>query len=632
MSGIVGIIHLDGGPVDRHLLQQLTDAQAFRGPNGVSAWADGCAGFGHTLLSTTDESEHERQPCSLDGSVWITADARIDGRAELIAKLKENGRDASVTRPDVELILHAYHVWGDDCVRHLLGDFAFAIWDQRQRRLFCARDQFGVRPFFYAQVGNHLIVSNTLNCVRLHPAVSDKLNEWAIADFLMFGFNQELTTTTFADIHRLPPAHTLTWSAGPVQLQRYWTLPTDGHIRYRRSQDYVDHFLELFARAVGDRIRMPRISVLMSGGLDSTSVAAIAKAQLANRYSDFSLEAHTGVFDHLVPYDERHYAEDVARHLDIPIRCISGDDYELYGQLKQAHQWCPEPTDQIIDTFVDDISFAAARHSPAVLTGLGGDALILASRSYFEGLLKQLRFGQLIAGAYRCWRSSGRWPRPGIRTAIRQTLGLSPPESQLPFPPWFQPRFVARLDLKSRWRHCVDGTLGSHPTNPEAHGLLVSSDWPHMLETFDPNCLGFPVEHCHPIFDLRLVDFMFAIPPIPWCWDKLILRRAMSGLLPEPTRRRIKTPMAADPNHARLARDSESWLHNWTSHNDLWQRIEPFVERKQIRSVGEVVRASHDQGYSDYLIHLRPLNLALWLQWIENSSCLHGREVESVSP
>ncbi len=174
MSGIVGMVTLDGSPIDRELLERMTASLAFRGPDAQVTWADGPVGFGHTLLRTTFESEHEQQPCSLDGQVWITADARIDDRANLIDKLAAHGREASLDVPDVELILHAYHVWGEKCVEHLLGDFAFAIWDGRERRLFCARDHFGVKPFFYAVVGGCFVFSNTLNCVRLHPGVSGR--------------------------------------------------------------------------------------------------------------------------------------------------------------------------------------------------------------------------------------------------------------------------------------------------------------------------------------------------------------------------------------------------------------------------------------------------------------------------
>ena len=125
MSGICGIVNLDGTPIDRHLLQQMTAFMAFRGPDAQDSWADGAAGLGHAMLRTTFESEREQQPFSLDGKVWITADARIDGRDELKKEIGAGDRDRFGELTDVELILRAYHAWGEDCAKHLIGDLPF---------------------------------------------------------------------------------------------------------------------------------------------------------------------------------------------------------------------------------------------------------------------------------------------------------------------------------------------------------------------------------------------------------------------------------------------------------------------------------------------------------------------------
>src|SRR5262244_1339636 len=118
MSGIVGIVNLDRAPVDRVMLRRMTDFMAYRGPDAQTTWAEGPVGFGHTMLRTTFEAEHECQPFSLEGRTWITADARIDRRRELIAKLNAKQNEPTNEGTDVELILRAYHVWGEDCVHH----------------------------------------------------------------------------------------------------------------------------------------------------------------------------------------------------------------------------------------------------------------------------------------------------------------------------------------------------------------------------------------------------------------------------------------------------------------------------------------------------------------------------------
>ena len=276
MSGIVGLVSLDVAPVDARLLGRMTDAVAYRGPDHQSTWSDGPVGFGHTLLSTTTEPSPDRQPTSLDGRVWIAADARIDGRNDLVQRLESRGRTDLGSATNAQLILHAYHAWRDECVRHLVGDFAFAIWDGPARRLFCARDHFGVKSFYYREAPGLFVFSNTLDCVRRHPESSDQLNDLAIADFLVGGVKQDESATSFEDVQRLPPAHTLIYEAGAVRMRAYWTLPTEGRVRYRHARDYVDRFSELFRDAVADRVGTSDVGVWASGGLDSTSILATA--------------------------------------------------------------------------------------------------------------------------------------------------------------------------------------------------------------------------------------------------------------------------------------------------------------------------------------------------------------------
>jgi len=267
MSGFVGILNLDGAPVDRALLEGLTRFLAFRGPDAQQVVCQGSFGLGHALLQIASGTGLEKQPAQLDGRLWIVADARIDAREELIGKLKAKSQSAgalSLSSPDAELLLHAYDIWGDACPEHLLGDFSFAIWDATRRRLFCARDQIGMRIFFYARTGNSFLFSNTLDCLRLHPGISSRLNDLAIADFLMFDSNMDQGTTTFADILRLPPAHTLRCTAEGVVIRPYWKLPEEAPQYFGRPQECVHRFKELYDSAVSDRMRGNTAGLLKS--------------------------------------------------------------------------------------------------------------------------------------------------------------------------------------------------------------------------------------------------------------------------------------------------------------------------------------------------------------------------------
>src|SRR2546429_7176016 len=173
-----------------------------------------------------------------------------------------------------------FRSWGAACIDRLQGDFSFALWDARHKQLFCARDHFGIKPFFYSSIGPLLVVSNLINCLRRHPAVSRRLNDLAIADFLLFDMIREPGATSFADIQRLPPAHVLSCEAGTISVRPYWTLPVRAPLHYTRPNDCVEEFRELLDRAVTDRVRTNNVGILMSGGLDSPTVAASAKRTL----------------------------------------------------------------------------------------------------------------------------------------------------------------------------------------------------------------------------------------------------------------------------------------------------------------------------------------------------------------
>ena len=345
MSGFVGILNLDGAPVQREQVQRLTDALTFRGPDAQAIWVDGPIGLGHTLLRTTDEAQYERQPLTLDDQVWIVADGRVDARQELIAKLaaREGIALEAARTPDVELILRSYLSWGSACLDQLLGDFSFAIWDGRRRMLFCAHDQLGIKPFYYAQVGSCLIVSNTLNCVREHPLVSKRVNDQAMGDALLFGSNYDLSTTFFADIRRLPGGHFLTASGHAVRQQRYWALPIQEILRYKQPDAYVEHFKQLMGEAVADRLRMPDVSLLLSGGHDSTTIAAFAIDMAARRNQTLNLHPITGLFDRMANDQEEVFARAVATALNIHPRLIHFEPDLLRGVWKRPDHQLPEP-------------------------------------------------------------------------------------------------------------------------------------------------------------------------------------------------------------------------------------------------------------------------------------------------
>jgi asparagine synthase (glutamine-hydrolysing) len=602
VSGIVGIVHRDGAPVDRELLGSMTSFMAFRGPDAQEVWLNGSVGLGHAMLRTTFEQAHETQPCSLDGQVWVTADARIDGRSELKAELAARGQVVSMDATDVGLILHAYAAWGEACVEHLLGDFAFAIWDGRERKLFCARDHFGVKLFYYVQDGPRFLFSNTLNCLRQHPAVSAQLNELAIGDFLLFGYNQDPATTTFSAIRQLPPAHTLTWQDGHEQVRRYWTLPIEAPIRSRRPEEYVQRFKQLFWQAVADRLRIDRVGVFMSGGMDSTAVAAVAKGVMAAQNGATDICASTVVYDRLIPDDERYWSGLAAQHLGIDIDYVAVDGFELYQGWGTPECEQPEPCDEPL-LAVQFSQFRRIRSSRrVVLGGHGGDPVLYPSRRYLLGLIETGQLRRLVSHLPEFVTANRRLPR--ILPTLKKRVGLSPKDQA--YPGWLNPSFEKRLRLADRWNACDSPEPSLHPEHPEACEILASSLWPELFRSSDPGVTSFPVEVRQPFFDLRLVSFLLAIPPVPWCENKAILRRGMSGTLPDKVRLRPKAPLGGDPFRVLLAPQKGRYLDTFRTS----PTVPEFVDKsKYLTGLLDSLRKT-----KACQVRTSPFSLAYWLE------------------
>jgi asparagine synthase (glutamine-hydrolysing) len=602
MSGIVGILNLDGFPVDHSLLSRMTDYLSFRGQEAQETWSQGAVGLGHTLLQTVDDTRPDCQPLSLDSQVWITADARIDGRPELRRELSRRGSRDLEEATDAELILHAYLVWGEECVKYLIGDFAFAIWDGRRRKLFGARDHFGIKPFYYAQVGNCLIFSNTLNCIRMHPQVSDELNDLAIGDFLLFDFNQDQGTTTFADIMRLPPAHYLTWRQGNLRLLRYWSLPlVDRPLKYARPQDYVEHFKALLTQAVADRLRTRRVGIELSGGMDSTTVTACTKNLVRRQGAPCDLQGYTMVYDRLIPDKERYYSGLVAGALNIPINYLSVDDYRLYERFEQKDFLPPEPELNPLLAQWMDFCHYVARRCRVMLTGQGGDAILRPSPSYLYKMAKNFHLAPLAIQVGRCLYHYRRMPLLGVRTRLRRWLFLHVDKPL--YPSWLNPAFEARTGLRARWERLTCDPEPTRLLREEIYQQLRHPLWQHLFETYDAGNIREPLEFCHPFFDLRLINFFLALPPLPWCVDKILLREAGQGLLPEAILQRPKTPLAGNPCLELIRQPEARGLDKFVSAPAL----EEYVDRKAIPILTNGIDSAN------LWIDLRPLSLNYWL-------------------
>jgi asparagine synthase (glutamine-hydrolysing) len=597
MSGICGAVAAPGAAIEPGLVQRMTTWLTRYAPDGRATWSDERAGLGHALLDTTDGRVRDLQPCTLDGRAWITADARLDGRRELVDTLTAAGEAVAPGTTDAGLILHAWRAWGEACVEHLLGDFAFAVWDRPQGTLFCARDQLGVKGFFYAQPRGALVFASAIACLRSEAELPGGLDELAIADFLLFERSRDEGATSFAAIRRLPPAHCLVFSDSGLRMRRYWQL-APAPLTIARGEDFPGRFDELLRRAVADRSTSARVSVLMSGGLDSPALAAAAREAGAD------VKAFSSVYDRIFPDDERHFSTLAARAIGIPIRHLAADDYGLFDRYRELDAYFAEPVNAPFAASDVDLAAAAASHSRVAFTGWDGDAVLEESpRPYLAGLSAR---GEWLALGASFVRYVLDHPRPSARSLwlrLRRRARVTPEPPY--FPPWLNADFATRLRLRERWDDEMHAAIAGDALRPYAHLTFHRlAQLSNFFEATEPARTGCLVEMRHPFFDLRVVEFCLSLPTVPWCIRKEILRRWLRGRVPEAVRTRPKTPLAGFPH---LLAPPRPGRHGRG-------RFEPCEEASQYVDRGKMMEMEADAHPWRSWVDLRPASLDLWLR------------------
>jgi asparagine synthase (glutamine-hydrolysing) len=283
MSGIYGIFNRNHQPVDKAIVHAMRDAISYWNPDELGEWTEGPVALGHAMLWNTPESHYEHLPLQTESYV-LTMDARIDNREELAKELDLPNRPIEEIG-DSEFILAAYTKWGEECPKYLLGDFAFAIWDEKKQQLFCARDPFGIKLFHYYRDKNLFIFSNDIQGILSHPNVPKLYDEKCIALFLQDqGGVYTLRDTFFENIKKLPGAMTLIVTSDEVREQTFWQIEKSPKIRYDSFQEYIDTLRTLLDSAVEVRLRTayPVVSHL-SGGIDSSPIAVLAARKLKER-------------------------------------------------------------------------------------------------------------------------------------------------------------------------------------------------------------------------------------------------------------------------------------------------------------------------------------------------------------
>ncbi|MNO18771.1 Asparagine synthetase [glutamine-hydrolyzing] 3 [compost metagenome] len=358
MCGICGIFNVSGEhPVDASVLAQMNHLLSHRGPDGEGVYIHSRIGLGHRRLSIIDIHNGQQPMCNEDEMLWVTYNGEIYNFAELKKDLLQKGHIFK-TDCDTEVIIHAYEEYGEDCVHKFNGMFAFALWDQRREQLFLARDRLGVKPLYYTLADGQLIFASEIKAILAHPAVKAEVEPGAIPEYLFCTVLLD-GGTMFRNIHSLAPGHTMKVEGMYYRPKPYWDIQADQEKWNDRSQKlWMDETLSLME----DSVRLRQISdvpfgALLSGGLDSSLLSAIAQSEMDDKLRTFSMEYganRNGInsdvtFSRLMaarlgtqhteyifnPEDYRDILENVTWHMEKPVELTTPSLFLLYREIKK---------------------------------------------------------------------------------------------------------------------------------------------------------------------------------------------------------------------------------------------------------------------------------------------------------
>jgi asparagine synthase (glutamine-hydrolysing) len=508
---LAGIFNLDGRPADVALLHRMTSAISHRGSDGIHHMNDGPIAIGHCMLCTTPESLRESQPLWDEARMFCLAmDGRVDNREELACDLKAAGailRDDT----DAELVLKAYRTWGEDSPGRIVGDFAYVVWNARERSLFCTRDHLGIKPLYYYTDGRIFAWASEIRQLLLLPTVPKQPNEGMVAEYLANCITS-LEETLYAGITRVPPAHCMVVSERAFRKRRYWDIEPSRRIRYRNNLDYVEHLQQILTEAVRCRLRSHAVTgAELSGGLDSSGIVAISQSLICSGLAQTpGFEAFSMTYPGL-PCDETPYFDAVVKMTGVRHSPVEAQtDPEWFAESARTYRDFPDFPNSCMSAPINQL--CASKGIRVLLTGLGGDEWMT---------------GRHVDGVYSRLRAAcGRSP---VLAQLRKSI-----RPQVALPGWIPDSFARRVSLRDRI------AIQPGPRSFSRHQLAVREVFSygfrvHGLAQQDRHAAHHGIEYRHPFHDRRIAEFVAAIPPQRLYWEqesKPLLRRALRGLIP----------------------------------------------------------------------------------------------------
>ncbi|RAZ91266.1 lasso peptide isopeptide bond-forming cyclase [Mesorhizobium hawassense] len=635
MSGVAGVVLSDNGrPAAASDIQEMLSRMRHRARDGSSWWVDGSVALGHAWLDTTGEDGPG--PLTMAGGrLAITADCRLDNRDELLARL--GLRDRSIA--DAVLIMRAYLKWGEACPTYLQGDFAFAIWDGEQQALFCARDHFGVKPFYYHSTGRRFAFASEIGPILSLDGVGRRLSEHQISGFLA-GLPDDPQATPYAEIFRLPARHGMMVADRKVTLRRYWQIePSQRPLR----RDAAEEFRHLFAQSVENRMRgTSAVGAMLSGGLDSSSIACLAGLRAAAKRNP-KLKTFSLVFDKGSSMDEKPFIDAVLDDNPLAATLIAVGNYAPFAEFERI-------LEEQEGTFLapglsltrDLYRTAGAKGVKVLLDGHGGDEVVSQGHGHLHELANAGRWLELWRELHSAANTYGEgmlslyfkfltiygpaWRIARMRAMARGLVGRMrrgpAPVRRAAWAALVNPDLARRTDLAERFHRS-----GSMPTAVSAsealtHRWLLSTGLvPHAFEVLDKAAANFGVEPRYPFWDKPLVEFCLSLPGEEKLKDgfgRHVLRRAMQGVLPPAVQwRRDKIDFTPNLIKGMLGNHRELLDRLLISES---ARIAPYVNLPEVNAVYDRILRQPEQATLPDVQHVwRSVSLSLWLRQVQGS-------------
>ncbi len=586
MCGICGVLSLEGPlSLPDRTPERMIGIMRHRGPDEFGAWRDRTIFLGHARLSIIDLKSGQQPMTSGSGRYWVTFNGEIFNYIELARELEDLGHTFR-TRSDTEVIIHAYEQWGQRCVDRFNGQFAFAIWDRNARRLFLARDRFGIRPLFLARHQGRLLFASEIKSLRAFPGFAPEPDPAAMAEVCHFWVNIP-PATAFQGVYQLPAGHTATLDGdsldegqsgllGCLKLHRYWHptfLPAAEDHRFVGSEELKGMAGQVRDRLVDAAVIRLRADVpvgaYLSGGLDSSTTAALIHNYTDHRLKTFSV----GFAD--PAYDETDWQHAMARHIGTEHVTVKVDGQDIAGRFRDVVWHTETPILRTAPAPLHALSaLARGEQFKVVLTGEGADEVFVGYNIFREAKVR------------RFWsRDPGSQARSHLLTRLYPYLAQSPPQFlrkfygaglDRPDDPFFshRPRWNNTLAVAGFLDPAAGDALRSGAAEERLAALLPDefSGWGPVaraqfveMTTFlagyllssqgDRMLMGNSVEGRFPFLDHQLADFAGTLPAsakLQSLVEKAILKQSVADLLPDNILSRPKQPYRA-PDSASFA-------------------------------------------------------------------------------